>query len=79
LKRLITEKFQASETKTNFFTSTWLKKIQFLDFFGTFNRPKTPKPVPPKIATLFLGQSKLFETTSYSVKMRLKQNRGKKE
>jgi hypothetical protein len=24
-------------------------------FFGTINNPKTPKPVPQKIATLFFG------------------------
>ena len=30
-------------------------KIPIFRFFGTFNRPKTLKPVPQKIATLFFG------------------------
>ena len=30
-----------------------VQKNPIFRFFGTFNRPKTPKPVPQKIATLF--------------------------
>ncbi len=32
-----------------------VQKNPIFRFFGTFNRPKTPKPVPQKIATLFFG------------------------
>ena len=34
-----------------------VQKNPIFRFFGTFNRPKTPKPVPQKIATLFFGGS----------------------
>jgi len=34
-----------------------VQKNPIFRFFGTFNRPKTPKPVPQKIATLFFGES----------------------
>lgn len=34
-----------------------VQKNPIFRFFGTFNRPKTPKPVPQKIATLFFGST----------------------
>jgi hypothetical protein len=41
--------------KTNDFSFDLVQKNPIFRFFGTFNRPKTLKPVPQKIATLFFG------------------------
>ena len=46
--------------KTNDFYFDLVQKNPIFRFFGTFNRPKTLKPVPQKIATLFFG----LKTTS---------------
>ncbi|MBU1107476.1 MAG: hypothetical protein KKB51_12470, partial [Candidatus Riflebacteria bacterium] len=40
---------------------------QFFRFFGTFNRPKTTKPAPQKIATLFFGSYYLLRKTNGTV------------
>ena len=46
-----------------------VQKNPIFRFFGTFNRPKTPKLVPQKLATLFFGLARLLTPILHNDRM----------